>query len=225
LWRKAEYSDDCAMCSGGALMTKLKTTEELKPGTYVVWRRLPTQLNHDGKNTQPKFVKVYEIPAKPETSFLDAIDSGSIEMVQKFLKDDPKMIVSIDEYGETPLHRSIHCNSLDMIKTLLDAGADVHSQNLFTGETPLHKAALKGSIDVINLLIEKGASPNSRAFNGMTPLHSAIANEQEDAIEILTKHGAGWHFKAFGKKASQMLAESPNLISRARQRSESSSQE
>ncbi len=74
--------------------------------------------------------------------------------------------------------------SIEPIRELLDAGANVHSE-------VLHIAAQHGDIFMIGELLRRGAHVN--AVNGpdkWTPLHYAAAYGQEDACEFLIAHEA-----------------------------------
>ena len=45
---------------------------------------------------------------------------------------------------------------VDMVRVLIDRGADVNAQDL-TGWTPLHAAAFKGNMQIVRLLLARGA--------------------------------------------------------------------
>jgi ankyrin repeat protein len=53
--------------------------------------------------------------------------------------------------GNTALHFAVLRNDVDMVKTLLDLGADKNIKNSI-GKTPLDRARNKGFSDISNLL-------------------------------------------------------------------------
>ena len=59
-------------------------------------------------------------------------------------------------WGMRPLHFAVHRQFADMVKVLLDLGADVGSR-MSTGMTPLILATVKGDIPIGYLLIDDGA--------------------------------------------------------------------
>lgn len=72
-----------------------------------------------------------------------------------------------------PLIEAIRHGNLDMVKLLLDSGADIHVLTHNELWSPLHFAAdLRENINInmIKLLIEKGADINVRNKSGHTPL-------------------------------------------------------
>ena len=59
-------------------------------------------------------------------------------------------------------------NGVQVVRVLIDAGADVNRQ-CEHGRTALHMAAAWGHADVVRLLLEHGASPKIVDEEGMTP--------------------------------------------------------
>ena len=103
------------------------------------------------------------------------------------------------QFGDTPLHIAIKSGQFELVRYLLEKGADVKARNddgsnnrsnnsivrfliehgadvnkrNIHNETPLYKACLSGDIDIARRLIDAGADPNAADKNGWTPLHWA----------------------------------------------------
>jgi ankyrin repeat protein len=58
---------------------------------------------------------------------------------------------------------------VDIVKALIDAGADIQKQGQF-GYTALHAAAQNGHLDVVQALVKYGASVNCKNEDGDIPL-------------------------------------------------------
>ena len=58
--------------------------------------------------------------------------------------------------GGTPLFVAAQCNHLEVVKELLDRGADINTQ-MVDGATPLFIAAQNGHHQLLQFLIKKGA--------------------------------------------------------------------
>jgi len=66
----------------------------------------------------------------------------------------------LQQAGYTPLHVACHFGQVNMVRFLLQHGANVDTSTSF-GYTPLHQAAQQGHILVISLLLENKAKPNA----------------------------------------------------------------
>ena len=84
-----------------------------------------------------------------------------------------------DRDGFTPLHFAAQQGALEVLRLLLDRGAEVDACNRF-GNTPIFVAVFnsRGRGDLITLLRERGADPLQANKSGQTPLGLArlIAN-------------------------------------------------
>jgi ankyrin repeat protein len=75
-----------------------------------------------------------------------------------------------DKDNWTPLHWAAHKGHVDVIRLLLEKGANVNAQDKDRW-TPLHWPAVRRDVDVVRLLLEKGANVNAQEKDGWTPLH------------------------------------------------------
>jgi len=87
------------------------------------------------------------------------------------------------------LHTAVEEGNIDVVKSLLERGADINSLN-GDDKTPLAIAAYKGSVEVVRLLIERGAEVDSRDKWDWTALHEASRHGHVEVARILIDHGA-----------------------------------
>ena len=86
--------------------------------------------------------------------------------------------------NQTALFPLALSNKTDVIRLLLQKGADVNKQDDI-GDTPLHWAAMGDSTEVIAMLIEHGASINITNDKGEKPIDLARRLGSEAAVRML----------------------------------------
>jgi len=87
------------------------------------------------------------------------------------------------------IHDAAGSGNLGRVKTLVEDGVDVNSQD-GSDWTPLHRAAINGHTETAQLLLAQGAQIDARSEYGRTPLHLAAAGGQVEVAELLLSQGA-----------------------------------
>src|SRR5690242_15532603 len=99
-----------------------------------------------------------------------------------------------EQHPDSPLIQAARTGSLDTIKLLLDAGADVNLAGP-TGDgwdaTPLQHAILARQPGAVRLLLDRGADPNRVAGpKAPAPLLLAAGDPDPTFVNLLLAHGA-----------------------------------
>ncbi|KAJ4768235.1 ankyrin repeat family protein [Rhynchospora pubera] len=81
--------------------------------------------------------------------------------------------------GYTPLLSSVFAGSLECIKLLIKAGADLNLK------CPLDMAIRRGSIEIMKCLLQAGADPNVCNEYGCLPIERAVMLKKWDVVGIL----------------------------------------
>jgi ankyrin repeat protein len=118
---------------------------------------------------------------------------GFVDDVRENLRKHPEAINGIP--SASPLMFAARGGHLEIVKLLLDQGADVNPQverGGWFGATPLEAAAALGHVEVMRLLIERGADVNVKDEHGETLLDrlKRTRGAKREAIDLLTSHGA-----------------------------------
>jgi ankyrin repeat protein len=119
----------------------------------------------------------------------DAVMQGDLAKVEALIKDNPDLVLSKDNIGETPLHIAAAIARIDMINLLLANKANVNAKEK-GGWTPLHLAAYWDHKGVAELLMAHKADINSKTSDGATPLDIAARESRKDMVDFLLAHGA-----------------------------------
>ncbi|MCL7037781.1 hypothetical protein MKW94_029555, partial [Papaver nudicaule] len=117
-----------------------------------------------------------------------AAAGGSLK-VCKYLLEELKLDVdSKDGEGSTPLCQASVKGHFDMVRYLLEKGANPDASNELN-VTPLHYAAMSGETKIITLLLSRGVRIDVVTSLG-TALQFAASHGQQDAVKVLLDHGA-----------------------------------
>src|SRR5579864_7753098 len=93
-----------------------------------------------------------------------------------------------DQRGTTPLMYAAAYGSLEAMKVLISAGADVNAKNAFDATALLWSA---GDLAKVRFLVSKGADVNARSKQGRTPLIvGASFDGGFDVVKFLIEKGA-----------------------------------
>jgi hypothetical protein len=137
--------------------------------------------------------------SKPlDEDLFNAVFNGDTENVQRLL-DKGSNINYRNRYGYTPIILAARSGLVDIVKLLIDHGADINQKasiEYTIGEpseiqTPLIAAAMEKRIKVIDLLLaQKSIDVNASTDAGLTALHFSNQNGDNDSFQLLLKHGA-----------------------------------
>ena len=101
------------------------------------------------------------------------------------------MPVDVSDVGSyTALHNATAFNRTDVIKRLVDEGADVNRQDRWYKDTPLHLAARDNYTEAVRLLLDNGADINLKNNDNKTPLHVALKGSEIESLLLQLQQSA-----------------------------------
>ncbi|KAI9137263.1 ankyrin repeat-containing domain protein, partial [Paraphysoderma sedebokerense] len=114
-----------------------------------------------------------------------ACSDNDLERIKELLTGsdlEPKVDVNCkDEYGYTPLHAAASYGHEEVVKYLIQMGANVNIRDE-DGDTPLH---VTESLSTLMILLNHGADPLVRNYVGKTPYHVYLEEELDDVSAYL----------------------------------------
>jgi ankyrin repeat protein len=127
--------------------------------------------------------------AKPADDLYLAAGAGNINEVDKLLKQGVNPDAAVDNSGITALMQAARIGDVEIVKLLLNKGANVNAQ-AGMGTTALMNAAAIGNLEMAKTLIDKGADVNTQDAQGLTALSHAKVAKKEEIVDLLKAHGA-----------------------------------
>ncbi|KJP87631.1 hypothetical protein AK88_02659 [Plasmodium fragile] len=102
---------------------------------------------------------------------------ANLQYIKSALKNNPYLVNKRNSDGLCALHYACDRGYLDIVKVLIEYGADVNADDSF-GDTALHIAAYSGKTDIIKYLTSVGADVNRKNSEGLT-FNSILSQETE----------------------------------------------
>lgn len=123
----------------------------------------------------------------PDAALSEAICTGDLAAVERKLTAG----VSVDAVYEgcSLLVGAIGCSQPEVVKLLLERGANPSSQNA-EGVTALSLATWSGMLDVVRLLLDHHVPVDEPTPDGHTALHQAAMSKRLDVMKLLLARGA-----------------------------------
>lgn len=117
-----------------------------------------------------------------ETSFF-------LLVIRVLMKDVDKQ----DPHGWTSLAVAAKHRKYEVVKRLIDLGANVNQTNKHDGSTPLYWASKEGDVAIVTILLKNEANPNKALKNGLTPLLVAAQESRDDVVKALLDENVDVH--------------------------------
>lgn len=144
-----------------------------------------------------------------QKAFHQSVERNDIETARRMIAAGADVNAAYDEYENRSFLDACYSGKLDLVKFLVEAGADVNLPDS-CGTVPLVRAivSIHETDDVVKYLINCGADVNACAGESWSPLEAAVHEHAADIVKLLLDAGANLHaLDAFGKTAMDYAIE------------------
>lgn len=122
-------------------------------------------------------------------SLVDAALDGQLEKVKTALSQGAELELRFGPRQQTPLMLALYRDHNEVVKFLVEQGADVNAHNSH-GQTPVIMAAIGGQQALLQLFLERGAQLEAREELGNTALMWAVYWGHIELVKSLLAKGA-----------------------------------
>nr|CDS29636.1 ankyrin repeat domain protein 17 [Hymenolepis microstoma] len=141
-------------------------------------------------------------------SIAEAVITKNIIKLIQVLDDGENPNVYFGSGLETPLHRACNLGSSNMVRILIDRGANVNAYDVYRN-TPLHLAASRGYTNIVEHLIDADADPSFTNIWDQTPIYRAALGGHASVVNalLLANDTSGYQSNHDGESALTIAAE------------------
>ncbi|WP_264687682.1 ankyrin repeat domain-containing protein [Wolbachia endosymbiont (group B) of Erynnis tages] len=119
-----------------------------------------------------------------DRKLLTIVESGGFNEAKGLIAQGANIDTN-DKNGNTLLYSAAEIGDLNLVKLLLDNGANIEAKNGEYQATPLHGAVENYRIDVVKLLLNRGTNVNAEDKDNWTPLHYGADTNSPDIVKVL----------------------------------------
>ena len=169
---------------------------------YLVISNDVTAVKSILENTDEKLVQeMLKAENCSYTPICEAALYGNAEIIKMLLEkgSHTRNLESAGAHMVNPLFLAARSGSLDAVKVLIEAGADVDQPLGCWGycrgdfaHNPLHIACNRGHVEIVKFLIENGADVNlfDKEYEKVAPMHEACMSGNIEVVKLLLDAGA-----------------------------------
>jgi ankyrin repeat protein len=197
------------------------------PSAKLADAQLIIARNHGFPNWRALKAEIDQRREPFRAGFFAACEAGDVATLRDLLAKEPSLVRERTAGGGTGLHLAVH--HLDVVRLLLEHGADPNARDVGDNAYPLHFAGGAGGVEVVRALLDAGGDVHGvgdahelEVIGWATCFGPAIP---QDVLALLLERGARHHvFSAIAcldADAIQNLVEgNPDALSRRMSRTE-----
>jgi uncharacterized protein len=131
---------------------------------------------------------VYALTDEEQVELSTAIEQGDVANVKKFL--DNGLSPNDTAFAWSWLQVAANKNQIEIVKLMVERGANVNYKHPITKMTAVAFAAYNGNKEMVTYLISKGADPNIKLRGNVSLVRMSRDMGNQDMADFLMKNGA-----------------------------------
>lgn len=144
------------------------------------------------------------------TALMTAVNNNDGSAVKKLIAQGVN-VSELDSNQDAPLVMAAYKGYSEIVRLLLEAGADVTAVDPGMKATALHAAAYAGRTEAAKLLVQHKIDIDKQGpYNGYTALHDAIWQGNVETAEVIINAGANLNLKSNSGQTPLEFAKSKN---------------
>ena len=158
---------------------------------HSLYKNMKEQINdlyYELDRNSSEFIKNNKKPASFDSDVFHASTEGNIASISFLLQDNPDIINSKDDKGQTPLILACWKGQVKTVDYLLSKGSDPNAKTVI-GSTAAMYACESDCVDALNLLKAHGADFKAKNSTGSTALSYAALRNSSKAAQFLIDNG------------------------------------
>ena len=118
--------------------------------------------------------------------------------VNECLQTQMSQLFAVVNYeGHTCIHLAANNNHLEVVKFIIESGADINTAEAKTGRTILHNACISGDKTLVRYLTKlRSCNINAKSYDSLTPFDLARARSHDTICMVLAAAGARYGYES-----------------------------
>lgn len=199
---------------------RLRELRATEPAARLADAQLAVAREHGFPSWRALKAEVDRRSASPADALFTACAAGDVDAVRDLLDGEPSLVRARDDNGATPLHAALP--HPDVVRLLLEYGADPNAREPGDNALPLHLAAGSAPLETVRALLDAGSDVHGHGDAHALDVigwAACFAEPRRDVIDLLVARGARHHvFSAIALNDPDLLrrvvADEPDALQR-----------